>query len=341
MTEKRSSWLRAGSALALALYLIGGVVYLLARLTAGETLWWVALLNNVTPYLFLPVVVLLPLALLLRLPRLAGWLLLFGVVGVLWFAPLFLPVSRPPLPPQYLTLITFNVYPDNARLSEVQRWLLMKNADLILLQEVDGTRLPQTMPDLLAAYPYQELQPAANGATLLSRYPITRAERLTLGAADRNQRVVIDYAGTPLTLFNVHLDMPVGTVRHVDLPLLPDFVLRYDATARDAQLDALLTAAARSATPYLLAGDFNLSEFSPRYDALRATLGDACRATVSGLLPTFPAGAAEELPAGLPLLLRLDYVWHSADVRPLFCETGPRLGSDHLPLFVALALPGD
>jgi endonuclease/exonuclease/phosphatase family metal-dependent hydrolase len=40
----------------------------------------------------------------------------------------------------------------------------------------------------------------------------------------------------------------------------------------------------------------------------------------------------------LPPLVRIDYVWHTPDLRALRCQTGPDGGSDHLPLQAELAL---
>ena len=59
---------------------------------------------------------------------------------------------------------------------------------------------------------------------------------------------------------------------------------------------------------------------------------DSFREAAIGLGATWPANAAP-----WPPLLRLDYVWHSDGLRAVSAETGPHLGSDHLPLVVTLA----
>jgi endonuclease/exonuclease/phosphatase (EEP) superfamily protein YafD len=41
----------------------------------------------------------------------------------------------------------------------------------------------------------------------------------------------------------------------------------------------------------------------------------------------------------LPALLRIDYVWHSPLLRPVAAETGPPLGSDHLPVVADFVIP--
>src|SRR5262249_38837680 len=160
--------------------------------------------HNAAPYYFLPLVILFPLALLLRMLRLAGWMVVLAVIGILWFAPLFLPKTLPALPENYLTLITFNVFPDNKHPKEIERWLLVKNADVVMLQETGGRAVLDAMSSLQERYPYKVTQDAKNGAAIFSRYPIIDSSEFML-ADTSHQRVVIDFNGKHLTLYNVHL----------------------------------------------------------------------------------------------------------------------------------------
>lgn len=340
MANKQPSRLRALIVFLTGLYVLALALYIVLRLARADA-WWLALLHNGPVYFFVPIIVLLPLAFVLRMPRLVGWLTLLAVIGVIWFAPLFLPKNLPVLPDNYLTLISFNVFPYNERLPDVERWLLLKNADVVLLQEVDGQKLPEAMPGLLTAYPHQRIQPDYNGATVLSRYPILAGSDLRLGDAENNQQMVIEYGDSHLTLFNIHLEMPIGAAPQLNLPLIPGFILSYDETLRNRQIAELLVQLDETNAPYLVAGDFNMSEFSFIYQDLNAVMGDVFRQTNTGIGATFPGGASEEMSDMFAPLFRLDYVWHSAGIRPLYSEIGPRLGSDHLPLFVAVEVMAD
>jgi vancomycin resistance protein VanJ len=320
----------------LGIYIIGIVALALLRVLTGDAFWWATLLYNFVPYYFLPVLVLLPLALAARWRPVIGWMLVLGIIGLIWCGSMFIPRTQPPAVGRPFSLVSFNIFPGNTQLADAEAWLLDRDADVILLQEVDGAKTLDAMPALTKAYPHQVIQPFTNGHTALSRYPIINSQEFTL-LDSSHQQITLDVDGQALVVYNVHLYMPIGDTPHVALPVLPEFVLSYDEAHRNTQISQLLDVvrpALLSDTPFIVAGDFNLSEFSPIYATLAAALGDSYRATNMGMGATFPGGASEELPDVLPPLLRLDYAWHGAGLRPVYSEIGPRLGSDHLPLFV-------
>ena len=47
-----------------------------------------------------------------------------------------------------------------------------------------------------------------------------------------------------------------------------------------------------------------------------------------------PVAEAIGLPRVIQPLLRIDYIWHSADLRPTAANVGEAIGSDHLPVTV-------
>jgi endonuclease/exonuclease/phosphatase (EEP) superfamily protein YafD len=121
-----------------------------------------------------------------------------------------------------------------------------------------------------------------------------------------------------------------------------DFLLsRYDESRRNQQIDELLRFVQGETLPILLAGDFNMSEWSPVYNQIDSFLDDAYRQSSWGIGATWPAGASEELPDFLPPLLRLDYFWHSAGIEPLSTTLGLPLGSDHLPIVLDFVLESE
>jgi endonuclease/exonuclease/phosphatase (EEP) superfamily protein YafD len=306
-------------------YALGLIVILLARFVLQADWWWLLLLLNGAPYLFLPVLFGYLAGLILRQRRLIATYLLLLVAGVLW-------VLIPMLPPFFaaapqgmpVRLLTFNAFPENPDLAPAENWLLQQNADIVLLQELFGA-----IPALRDAYPHQAEQ--ERGLLLLSRFPVLENESVMLDGLQQ-QRVVLEIDGTPVTIYNLHLFMPLNEDESQAL------LLRYDEQRRNRQIDELLARLTTEEGTLLVAGDFNMSEWSPVYGRLRAALRDAYRASAWGIGATWPGGASEELDDFLPPLLRLDYVFYRGAIEPAGAQVGIALGSDHLPLLVNLRL---
>jgi endonuclease/exonuclease/phosphatase (EEP) superfamily protein YafD len=224
-----------------------------------------------------------------------------------------------------LRLLTFNIFPENRDLPAAETWLLEQDADVVAVQELNGE-----LPALVDAYPHHATQ--ERGFLLVSRFPIVENEIITLGEHIQ-QRVVLDVNSEEVTLYNLHLIMPLD--EDESKPLL----LRYDESRRNAQIRELLGYLENESGRLLVVGDFNMSEWSPIYSSLRAALNDAYRASTAGIGATWPGGASEELDNFLPPLVRLDYVFYRGEVQPTTAIVGNSLGSDHLPLIVDLRLP--
>ncbi len=141
-----------------ALYSLALALYLILRTAFGDGLWWLAFLNNFAPFYFLPLIVLLTLALLLRVRRMA-FLLPFALIGLIWFGPYYLPRSAPAPTGSTLCVLTFNVWGDNRHLPEVEAWLRDMGADLVLMQEVPPSYGEHGLVALRDLYPYQFKQP--------------------------------------------------------------------------------------------------------------------------------------------------------------------------------------
>jgi hypothetical protein len=90
--------------------------------------------------------------------------------------------------------------------------------------------------------------------------------------------------------------------------------------------------------PFIVAGDFNICEHSVIYGELAARMADSFREAGTGFGTSWPLPVAKEIPVFVPPLVRIDYIWHSKHFRAIDASQGPRLGSDHLPLFATLEL---
>ena len=218
-------------------------------------------------------------------------------------------------------------------------WLRQQNADIVVLQEVSRAWFAPMGTALGDLYPFQHQRPTERGARgnlLFSRFPFD-SEPSTLDSRLPFESLVVNVDGHPLTVYNVSLATPLAA-QTTDYSL-PDLILRYDDQLRNRQIEQLLQQLETVTTPYLVAGDFNMSNQMSVYETLADRMGDSFREVGVGLGATWPAHAVTNLLRLQLPLLRIDYIWHSRAFQPNSAEVGPFLGSDHLPLKVMFNLP--
>lgn len=328
----RGSSLNVLTAAALA-YLVTASLYLLSRLTPGERPWGLALLDTFAPYLFLPLVLVIPFALLCKHRLLLGLSGTHLLVALIWFLPFFFPTAAADESGLSIQVVTFNT---QLQVHGLEPWLRALDADVVLLQEVTEAHLDLAIR-LRDRYPYRADQPSVWGNMVLSRHPIRSAEDLVAYGHSVPQRLVLDIAGREVVVYNVHLAWPIGPSRIAGVPTFHlQALLGYDERPRNAQLRRLLEDLRQETRPFIVAGDFNLSEHSLIYREVAEAMHDAFRHAGSGWGNSWPAERVAGL--ALPPLIRIDYIWHSSQLQSLRAQVGPRLGSDHLPVIATLAL---
>ena len=218
-----------------------------------------------------------------------------------------------------IRLVALNVHTGNARHDLVEAFLRASEADVILLTEVDDRWLTQ-LAGLTNRWPHQLREPRDDnfGIALLSRWPWTQARVITLGEAELpSVEARIVRGDRRLWVIGTH-PLPPGTSAQ--------------ATLRDGQLQAIARRVAELAGPRVLAGDLNATPWSPAFRGLEQRSG--LRDTLRG------RGYQASWPAGFPLFgIPLDHALISPDLRVLDRRLGPRVGSDHRPLILELALP--
>ncbi len=268
--------------------------------------WWVALPNIVAPFLFLPLVLLVPLAFWVRPETYSRpYLLCVGVLVLFFsfsFGGRFLP--RSPVAGvangTELRIMTLNQLKTNTDEAAIRATILRQDADIVALQELSPGVAAMVKAELSERYPHQVLRPSRadgeNGVAVLSRLPL---ERPSYSEAYQGQRFSVGFEGKSFELINLHLKVPLGngsasSLRH------------FDPKLRDRQLGALV-AVAKRAPSLVVVGDFNLSDNEPGYRKLASFMTDAYRRTRTGFGFSYPARTVYRgLP--LPLLARLDYV---------------------------------
>ena len=213
-------------------------------------------------------------------------------------------------------LVTYNTWLRQRDHTSLAEYLESADADTIVLQEI-GHAQADALHTRLSSYPYAYTEPGLDGAVVFSRWPILEARTVRLGEKGTPAAwVVIRWRDVDTTVLGVHLHWPLGG---------------RSARLRNQEL-AHVAAYARSVTgPLLVAGDFNTTPWSSHFqDMIRASGLGNCAAgrAIAGSWP------AQFMPLGIAI----DHCLASHHWRSLNVRTGPRLGSDHLPVVADLML---
>lgn len=317
-------------------YLAGLGAYLALRVLLGDRLWPLALLNNFTALYFFPLIGIVPALGVLRARRIFVAGLILAGIGALWIGPLFVP--RPAIVPEGPTLriLTFNALRSNHSIREDAAWILNLNPDVIFLQEMTIYYGPDWIRALEGQYPHRIEQSAGGDMYLatLSRLPLREGERGS---------ILLDFAGQSIAVYNVHQPLPVqvGAINWGAGRTFLQMARNFSVEQRDALIRGLLAVIAQEPRPYIVAGDFNMSDQSAIYGEVAARMRDAFRERGLGFGWSWPVARNANLPIFIPPLVRIDYIWHSDHWRTVEIAQGPALHSDHLPLYATLELNQD
>ncbi|MFV9504338.1 MAG: endonuclease/exonuclease/phosphatase family protein [Oscillochloridaceae bacterium umkhey_bin13] len=322
-----------------ALYPLGLLGLTLGLLVTPQASGPFALAKVFAPWLFVPLLLLLPLALLRGM-----FLLRLGLVAaIVTFLIVYPPaLTRPPLlaptTPQ-LTVLSWNLFVGEVSPAALRNAVARYDPDVVLLQEALWEPVAADA-SLLAAYPHQLLHPSttAPGTLILSRYPIEAAGVPELpGAAwdmPRTTWARLRVAERPVVLVNSHPIPPrtFGTGCSV---------LRcYNRGPRDAQIAELRgfieDLRHHQAAPLILGGDMNVTEREPAYQTLATGLLDAHRVAGWG----FGASWRPADRPWLPPLIRIDYLFSADGAVPLDLITDcSEAASDHCLIVGRFGLP--
>lgn len=237
------------------------------------------------------------------------------VASLLLMAPELLRDAGPTAPPDapgQIKVIQFNTLKTNAGIGPIADWLIAQNPDIVTLTEAR-----HDLRDLIVERTGWKMAGAHGHLIIFSREP-----RLFMDRPKIPRR-------TPLTFVNATYPsasgpFDVATV-HFDWPTHPEQVREH------AALPALI--AHRPAERMILTGDFNSSPWSFALRRTEKRLGLVRR---DKALATFPA-TRRGFPWPAPVL-PIDHVYAGPGWATVKVERGPRLGSDHYPLIVILAL---
>ncbi len=304
--------------------------YFALRWLGGGDLWFVDALGYVLPWLFVPLVVLLP-ACWLRRSRLL--LILVAVPTALFlltYGHLYLPRWPVRAAGPTFTVMTYNVLYVNPHADQVAAVIEAHDPDFFGLRELEPPMAQAIAGRFADRYPYYKLEPDCG---FLSRYPILQYEAFRLGQGEGSwaQQCVLDINGYQVNVLSVHPRSPPLLGFHpFGLPL--GVPTGFANQGRDADVHDLLSRLEQMDSPLVVIGDFNLTDQQSLYALLTHHLHDTHRECGWGTGFTFTRFPRLGLPTW-----RIDYVFHSPDLVALSTVVGDYGGSDHQPVIARLA----
>lgn len=219
--------------------------------------------------------------------------------------------SRPDQGAPDLRVLSTNVYSGNRTPGPILDHIAATQPDIIAVLEVTPA-WERHFAAIEVDYPYRLVQTQPEnfnfGIALYSRVPLVSARFAPL--SDNNSAIVahVEVNRTAVTIIAAHPYPPGGSL-HTRL--------------RNLQLGELARLAAAVDGPVILAGDLNVTPFSPAFQQLLrdGTLSDP--RIRRGIKPTWPAGRT---------ILRIPIDHILARQAQIELSVGPDIGSDHFPL---------
>jgi endonuclease/exonuclease/phosphatase (EEP) superfamily protein YafD len=218
-----------------------------------------------------------------------------------------------------LKVVTFNTFGGNVE--PIARFLLVEDADIVVLQEVAPRQATALAALLEQSYPHSHTCRAQDrcAAAIFSKHAWIAAGH---EAWTKESPEVIW----------VQLDDPdIGKLRVVGVHLH----LPYRSEQQTRQVERLIALHPTFTGPAIIAGDFNMTPWSYRLQRLLAATGLRRHATFLRSWPT-DLHPLFRLPA--PAFL-IDHVLTTPDIKSVSIRTGPKVGSDHLPVIAQVRLP--
>lgn len=335
--------MRTIASLAATIYILIVALWFGLFLFVGDRTWWLVLLQPLVPWVFL---LSLPpaigLALIGRWRAARRGLLAVALLATWLWGGLFLP--RSPIPAAEaastarLRVMSFNALVLNRNSEAIVASIRSANPDVVAVQELSPAQAEAISAHLGDRYPYRALHPWSDprGLGLWSRYPLTEIGTYDEGLwANWAQHVVVTTFGKRIHVFNAHAwPMALGDPEQI----MTSTALRQKQTR---QLAATL-ARIPPTEPFVVAADLNLVPLHRGYRPLAGVARDTWVEVGWGFGFTWPnrhSEASRWLPQPitqrlpLPPLVRIDYLWHSPSLRPLFIRVLPNTtGSDHYAL---------
>ncbi|MBD2034347.1 endonuclease/exonuclease/phosphatase family protein [Leptolyngbya sp. FACHB-321] len=245
-------------------------------------------------------------------------IVLNGVEVVPWYVP---PSIIAPSSAITLRVLHSNVLVRNRDYDSVTALVREVKPDLAVFQEVNARWLEalEAIRDVLP-YTYAEPRSAGFGNVIYSALPLQQPSVQFLGQLKyASLATQVSKGGQTLSLLTAHPPPPI----------------RQELFRWRNQLLAAIVPYVRSQTaPVMVIGDLNITMWSPYYKRLEAASGLQNSRVGFGILPSWSPRS------WLPwLAIPIDHCLVSPELVVLKTQLGRKVGSDHLPLIVDIAMP--
>ena len=312
------------------LYVILFSAWILLRFLFFDSFWWLALINTIALYIFIPLIIFLPLALLCRYWRLFIALcfplgLFIGLYGSFFLPSLSLSTPAPQNQP-IIKAMTFNMLFDNGDYDAISKMIAENNPDIIGFQEVRSQTVPILIKRLGKEYPHSAFHPIElyHNVGILSRFPIDKFIALPAPPIQRGiQETLRLKKAEPLEAIVAHLTPSYPTRQFLKLA-------DYWYSSRAAEVSYLNNIAKQYDEPMIFMCDCNFTDTSETYSRMQNFLNDSFHQAGWGFGHTF---RGRFFPVG-----RIDYIWHTKDIKTVEAYVGREAGSDHFPVIAKLQL---
>ena len=306
--------------------------YFLAKLLSWDNFFIVHTISFVLPWLFFPLVILLPLALWRKSKPLLAMSGLVAIFFFLAYGSLFLPNRTAQIGDSTFTVMSYNVLYLNENLDKTLANIRQHDPDILALHEYTSQIDAEIGAALAVEYPFKQVE---NGRGLYSRYPIEAYEFLPMPGSfgEGAQKASVNIDGVSVTVLSVHPVRPPSIETYI--PVLDVYMplAVANTTRNDSQMGTIIDEVTQIEAPLVLVGDLNLTDQNPLYTELTQHVTDAFVERGTGMGFTFTPFQNYPLP-----VWRIDYIFHSPEVTAVAIEVGEYAGSDHKPLIATLSV---
>ncbi len=198
--------------------------------------------------------------------------------------------------------------------------------------EVNGAWVKQlsSLSDILP-YSFTKPNPYNSGMAVYSRMPLENAAINLFGTS-----------GSPSIVSSLKINGKIVSfiAAHPPPPFKPDSFY-----SRNKQLDEIRKYVQQLTTPVVIAGDLNVTMWSPYYKQFVNKTGLHNARKGFGVLPSWPTKATYSHYSKLPgfvyqlFSIPIDHCLISPDIKVSKIRTGRNVDSDHLPLITDLVIP--
>ncbi|RED98880.1 endonuclease/exonuclease/phosphatase family protein [Marinoscillum furvescens] len=261
------------------------------------------------------------------LPWIGFWLMFtmaylsYQIFPFIPLAPRMIRSNRDPNAPNFRVVVS-NVYQYNRKSKRLIRECGRFEVDVLVFVETDQWWCDELKAAFDEQYPHQILHPLENtyGMLMFSRWPLADGEvRFLVKEEIPSIRVTVEHEVHPVRFFAIHPEPPVPSENP-------------KSTARDQEIMKVAEEASREEMPTVVAGDLNDVAWSYTTQEFLETSGLKDPRRGRGMYSTFHAK--------YPLVARwpLDHLFCSEHFSLNRIRCLRRVGSDHLPIYVDLAM---